>query len=146
MDIAAGLALSSKMCQKVGCVIMQKGGKILAQSVNQTVGTKPAHSMFNNVSRHAEQGAMEAMLRRLRLLEQARLLLCEKVQVPSVLQEPPHGREAEEEAGQRHKERPGVQREDVRGEGTRLKGPPLRERKAVFRVRQVDESVRPAGN
>jgi hypothetical protein len=53
-------------------------GKVVSQSANMTVGTKMCGSMFNNVSMHAEQGAIEGMLRRLRLLEKARLMLCEK--------------------------------------------------------------------
>lgn len=102
MEIAAGLALSSKMCQKVGCVVVHKG-RIVAQATNQTVGTKPHNSLFNTVSRHAVQGALEAMLRRLRLLGQARLMLCEKERgwrAPS-LQAAQDWGQTEEEGGQR---------------------------------------------
>lgn len=112
MEVAGGLALTSTMCQKVGAVIKYKG-KIVTQSVNQTVGTKPHNSKFNSVSRHAEQGAIEALLRNLRLLGQARLLLCEKGCYPQRTpssQAAQDWREAEEKICKR-----GAQKQDRRG-------------------------------
>jgi len=149
MDAAAGLALSSKMSQKVGCVVVQKG-KIIAQAANQTVGTKPCGSLFNSVSRHAEQGAIEALLRRLRLLGQARLLLCQKEcpqRAPS-LQAAQDWRPTKEEDGKCFKREQGRGRRllhDVCRPHPRIAWQPFWERKAVFGMRQVAEGVRHIG-
>lgn len=74
MDLALELANSSRMSHKIGCAIVCKG-RVVARGMNETVGTKRAHSTVHNVSRHAEMCALEQLLRKLRLLGRVRHVL-----------------------------------------------------------------------
>lgn len=74
MDLALALANRSRMSHKIGCAIVCKG-RVIARGMNETVGTKRAHSTVHNVSRHAEMCALEELLRKLRLLNRVRHVL-----------------------------------------------------------------------